>query len=142
MKDAAEMKFQNSDASGVRTNSVTEKKSYTSITCFNELVASDSYKLPVDNLLHLIEEIKIFGYLKQYGEASSEDLCSIGIKKPSSVISRLCKLGLPVVTSYATYYFDKDGNRKFASCLYSVDRRIFSTKKSSCRVNGGFYDEK
>ena len=97
MKDAAEMKFQNSDASGVRTNSVTEKKSYTSITCFNELVASDSYKLPVDNLLHLIEEIKIFGYLKQYGEASSEDLCSIGIKKPSSVISRLCKLGLPVV---------------------------------------------
>lgn len=137
MKNATEMKIQNSDAFGVGTKSVTELGADTSIRSPQTLLASLCSGSPSDKVLQFIEEAKAFSFLKKHGAASTEDLQSIGVQNPSATVGRLRNVGLPIETLYACYYEDQNGDRKYAPCLYTVDRAIFSNNRTgSLRKRG------
>ncbi len=78
-------------------------------------------------ILHFLEEATVFGLLRRYEHVSDHEIRAEGIDKPSVVISRLRRLGLPVQEIDSCYYTDRNGNRKFAARLFRVDAEHFET---------------
>ena len=142
MKNATEMKIQNSDAFGVGTKSVTELGADTSIRSPQKLLASICSSSSTDKILLFIEEAKAYSFLRKHGAASIEDLQSIGVQNPSATVLRLRNVGLPIETLYACYYEDQNGDRKYAACLYTLDGAIFSNNRTNFLSKGGACDGK